>query len=97
MANLPLTSCCSRVCVLQAKFHTCLHCRQLEAATDKLGKQLRGLAGLALRIVSVQPLGAASRRTAPFPPQPHPLAQVRGDTALPCPVLFCAVLVCQDS
>ena len=53
-----------------------LPCRQLEAATDKLGKQLRGLAGLALRIVSVQALGAASRRTAPFPPQPHPLAQV---------------------
>lgn len=55
----------------------CLRCRQLEAATDKLGKQLRGLSDLALRVVSVQPLGAASRRTAPFPPQPHPLAQVK--------------------
>lgn len=53
-----------------------LLCRQLEAATDKLGKQLRGLSELALRIVSVQPLSAASRRTAPFPPLPHPLAQV---------------------
>ena len=41
---------------------------------DKLSKQLRSLSTLALRVISTQPLSAASRHTAPFVPLPHPLA-----------------------
>ncbi|KAL6748586.1 Nrap protein-domain-containing protein [Haematococcus lacustris] len=48
--------------------------RQLEAATDRLSKQLRGLEELVLKVVGVQPLSAAARGTDPFPPTPHPLA-----------------------
>ncbi|GLC36668.1 hypothetical protein PLESTM_000487400 [Pleodorina starrii] len=48
--------------------------RAAEAAVDKLAKQLRGLDGLALKVVGVQPLSAVARGTAPLPPQPHPLA-----------------------
>eukprot|EP00198_Chlamydomonas_reinhardtii_P001268 XP_001690603.1 predicted protein [Chlamydomonas reinhardtii] len=44
------------------------------AAAEKLGKQLRALEGLALKVVSVQPLSGVARGTAPLPPQPHPLA-----------------------
>lgn len=41
---------------------------------DKLSKQLRGLTGLALKVITSQPLSATSRHTAPFYPLPHPLA-----------------------
>ncbi|KAG2441964.1 hypothetical protein HYH02_009758 [Chlamydomonas schloesseri] len=44
------------------------------AAAEKLSKQLRALEGLALKVVSVQPLSGVARGTAPLPPQPHPLA-----------------------
>ncbi|KAG2440710.1 hypothetical protein HXX76_003567 [Chlamydomonas incerta] len=44
------------------------------AAAEKLGKQLRALEGLALKVVSVQPLSGVARGTAPLPPLPHPLA-----------------------
>ncbi|CAG9460237.1 unnamed protein product [Pedinophyceae sp. YPF-701] len=44
----------------------------LDAAVDKLSKQLRALATLPLRVLSVQPLAATLRGTAPFPPAPHP-------------------------
>ena len=40
----------------------------------KLGKQLRSTSSLPLRVVAVQPLSAAARHTAAFPPLPHPLA-----------------------
>lgn len=48
--------------------------RQLDAAVDKLGKQLRGLEGTALKVIGVQPLAPAARHTAAFPPRPHALA-----------------------
>ncbi|MEW5301334.1 MAG: hypothetical protein WDW38_009543 [Sanguina aurantia] len=48
--------------------------RALDAALDKLGKQLRGLSGVALKVMSVQPLSGSCRHTSPFSPQPHPLA-----------------------
>jgi hypothetical protein len=48
--------------------------RQIEAAIAKLGKQLRSASSLPLKIVAVQPLSAAARHTAAFPPLPHPLA-----------------------
>ena len=49
-------------------------CRQIEAAILKLGKQLRSVSSLPLKIVAVQPLSAAARHTAAFPPLPHPFA-----------------------
>lgn len=49
-------------------------CRQLDAAVEKLSKQIRGLTTLTLKVVSAQPLSATSRHTAPFYPLPHPLA-----------------------
>ena len=49
-------------------------CRQIEAAILKLGKQLRSASSLPLKIVAVQPLSAAARHTAAFPPLPHPFA-----------------------
>ncbi len=49
-------------------------CRQIEAAMLKLGKQLRSASSLPLKIVAVQPLSAAARHTAAFPPLPHPFA-----------------------
>jgi len=48
--------------------------RQIEAAIAKLGKQLRSAESLPLKIVAVQPLSAAARHTAAFPPLPHPFA-----------------------
>lgn len=56
-------------------------CRQLDAAGEAVTRQLRGLPEVVLRVVSVQPLGAAQRRTAPFPPRPHPLARPGGGAA----------------
>ncbi|KAI8473415.1 MAG: Nrap protein [Monoraphidium minutum] len=55
--------------------------RAAEAALDKLGKQLRALGDVVLTVTGVQPLSAASRRTAPFPPAPHPLAGGPGGLA----------------
>lgn len=48
--------------------------RLMEASLEKLGKQLRNLEGLALKVIAVQPLSAISRQTCAFFPQPHPLA-----------------------
>ncbi len=48
--------------------------RGAEEALAKLTRQLRGLSGVALRVLAVQPAAAALRHTAPFPPLPHPLA-----------------------
>ncbi|DBB01879.1 TPA: hypothetical protein ACH3X1_000480 [Trebouxia sp. C0004] len=48
--------------------------RQLDAAVDRLSKQIRGLTNLTLKVVSTQPLSSTSRHTAPFYPLPHPLA-----------------------
>eukprot|EP00798_Chlamydomonas_sp_ICE-L_P031575 gene31575-6769_t len=48
--------------------------RRAEAALDKLGKQLRSLDSLALKVVGVQPISAVNRQTVPFFPRPHPLA-----------------------
>ena len=45
----------------------------MQVAFQQLAKQLRSLS-LALGVVAVQPFGAAYRRTALFPPVPHPLA-----------------------
>ena len=50
-----------------------VRCRQLQGAFQQLSKLLRSLT-LALDIVAVQPISAASRRTALLPPAPHPLA-----------------------
>lgn len=55
--------------------------RAAEAALDKLGKQLRALGEVVLKVTGVQPLSAASRRTAPFVPEPHPLAGGPGGMA----------------
>lgn len=52
--------------------------RQLDAAVDRLSKQIRGLTNLTLKVVSTQPLSALSRHTAPFYPLPHPLAGAGG-------------------
>ena len=48
--------------------------RLLDAAVDRLSKQIRGLTNLTLKITSTQPLSAISRHTVPFYPLPHPLA-----------------------
>lgn len=48
--------------------------RLLDSALEKLGRELRGLEGLALKVVGVLPLSPSTRHTAPFPPRPHPLA-----------------------
>ena len=66
-----------------------LSCRQLAAATEKLGKQLRALTTTALRVIAVQPLGAASRQTAPFHPLPHPAAGAAEGTGGPHGVPRC--------
>lgn len=42
--------------------------RQLDSALDTLGKQLRSTQGLALKVVGVQPVGAAARQTSTFAP-----------------------------
>lgn len=48
--------------------------RLIESALEALGKQLRSTEGLALKVVGVQPVGAAARQTCTFVPSPHPLA-----------------------
>ncbi|KAF5838727.1 Nrap protein [Dunaliella salina] len=48
--------------------------RLIDAALVKLGKQLRSLEGLVLKVVGVQPQSSAIRQTSPCPPKPHPLA-----------------------
>ena len=55
-------------------YNRLLEYRQIEAAIAKLGKQLRSAESLPLKIVAVQPLSAAARHTAAFPPLPHPFA-----------------------
>ncbi len=40
----------------------------------KLGKQLRSLTKLALKVTAVQPLSACIRHTSAFAPLPHPYA-----------------------
>ena len=47
--------------------------RQLQDALAMLAKQLRSLS-LALTITAVQSISASVRRSAAFPPMPHPLA-----------------------
>lgn len=60
--------------------------RQIEAAIVKLGKQLRAASSLPLKVVAVQPLSAAARHTAAFPPLPHALAGgQRSDPGAPLP------------
>ena len=48
--------------------------RMMETALEALSKQLRSTEGLALKVVGVQPVGAATRQTCAFVPSPHPLA-----------------------
>ena len=50
--------------------------RQLDAALQRLSRQLRSLSSerLPLRVLSVRPLSAAARHMHPMPPLPHPLA-----------------------
>lgn len=48
--------------------------RAITGAVRSLTTKLRAAGSLPLRIVSVQPLSAAVRDTAAFPPLPHPLA-----------------------
>ena len=48
--------------------------RAMDATLDTLTNQLRSTEGLALKVVGVQPVGAAARQTATFGPTPHPLA-----------------------
>lgn len=48
--------------------------RLCEAAVVRLGKRLRTLDGLTLKIVGTQPLAPVLRHAAAFPPQPHLLA-----------------------
>lgn len=40
----------------------------------KLGKQLRSLTKLALKVTAVQPISATARHTSGFTPLPHPYA-----------------------
>ena len=48
--------------------------RQIDAALVRLGKQLRSLSGVALKVVLVQPLSPLARHTSAFVPLPHPFA-----------------------
>lgn len=48
--------------------------RLCDAAATRLGKRLRSLDGLTLKIVGTQPLAPVLRSTAAFPPLPHMLA-----------------------
>jgi U3 small nucleolar RNA-associated protein 22 len=48
--------------------------RLMEAAADKLSKQLRAVEDGALKVVGVQPISAFSRQTCAFFPLPHELA-----------------------
>jgi hypothetical protein len=52
--------------------------RAADTALDALGKQLRGLSDLALKVVGVQLLSSVSRHTCCFYPKPHPLAEGSG-------------------
>eukprot|EP00850_Spirogloea_muscicola_P014641 SM000106S13989 [mRNA] locus=s106:344809:353218:- [translate_table: standard] len=52
-------------------------------ALDRLSKHLRACPDLPLTIVGVQPISAAFRHTAVFPPQPHPLAVEGGAPRAP--------------
>ena len=49
-------------------------CRALDAASEKLRKQLLNAGSLPLKVVMVQMLGPVSRRTIPLLPQPSWLA-----------------------
>lgn len=55
----------------------CAGDRSITAAARNLTTKLRAASGVPLRIVSVQPLSAALRDTAAFPPVPHPLATAK--------------------
>eukprot|EP00884_Botryococcus_braunii_P010162 jgi/Botrbrau1/19147/Bobra.0077s0059.1 len=60
--------------------------RRLAEAEQNLGKRLRMLEGLPLKAVAVTAMCPAARRTAAFPPLPHPLAggpAVSGDRPVP--------------
>eukprot|EP00850_Spirogloea_muscicola_P007141 SM000035S13121 [mRNA] locus=s35:545349:553633:- [translate_table: standard] len=50
---------------------------------DRLSKHLRACPDLPLTVVGVQPISAAFRHTAVFPPQPHPLAVEGGAPRAP--------------
>ncbi|KAJ4453145.1 putative nucleolar RNA-associated family protein [Paratrimastix pyriformis] len=65
--------------VLAAPFTT----PALMMAYDQLANDLRGLAGLPLRILELQPVSPAMRFTDPFPPRPHPLLGAPADAAFP--------------
>jgi hypothetical protein len=52
--------------------------RAADAALNQLGKQLRGLSDLALKVIGVQPLSSVTRHTCCFYPKPHPLAEGAG-------------------
>ena len=52
--------------------------RQIDAAIVKLGKQLRSLNKLALKVTAVQPISPAARHTSAFAPKPHAYAGGRG-------------------
>lgn len=48
--------------------------RQLDTAADRLGKTMRGLTSLPLKVVTVQAVSAIARHTTAFTPLPHPFA-----------------------
>ena len=56
--------------------------RAILNSAEKLGTILRNLKGLALDIVSTQPVGAIARHTSVFIPLEHPLAQKDGHAEL---------------
>lgn len=65
--------------------------RRLDAAVSKLSRQLQNCGSLPLAISSVQPLGAFSRHTAPFAPQPSSLAGSSGSSEAGAPRVMEAV------
>ena len=75
--------------------------RACEAAAEKLGKLLRSLSGLTLRVIATLPLSPVLRRTAVFPPLPHILAgasamqQQEGSDALVPRCLESVEIACQ--
>ena len=64
---------CSEMHELRLLHIMCTLCRALEAATDKLRKQLINSDGMPLKVVMVQLLSTVSRRTTPLLPQPSRL------------------------
>lgn len=62
---------------------------KLQAAMDSLSTRLRSLRDLPLPVVGVQPLSAALRGTAVYPPQPHPLAMEGPVAGMSPPVAAC--------